>query len=68
MTKYIRFVPSFWEKEVDKYFVHFEKIAKSLAWPNEYWTLLLQSILIGKARENNGSLELGKSSIYEEVK
>lgn len=61
VAKYITFVPTLEGENI-------EKIAKSLAWPNEYWTLLLQSILIGKARENNGSLELGKSSIYEEVK
>ena len=47
-AKHIRFVLPFLEEEVDQYFVHFEKIAKSLAWLNEYWTLLLQSVLIGK--------------------
>ena len=35
VTKYIRFVPPVLGKEVEKYFVHFQKIAKSLAWPNE---------------------------------
>ena len=39
--KQIRFVPPFQEKEVDKYFLHFEKIATSLEWPCEVWTLLL---------------------------
>ena len=34
-TKNIRLVPKFEEKEVDKYFLHFEKIAKSLKWPKE---------------------------------
>ena len=56
VTKYLRFVPPVLEKEVDKYFVHFEKIAKSLDCPNEYWTLHLQSVQIGKAREFTGSL------------
>ena len=40
-TKNIRSVPKFEEKEVDKYFLHFEKIAESLKWPKESWTLLL---------------------------
>ena len=40
-TKNIRLVPKFEEKEVDKYFLHFEKIANSLKWPKESWTLLL---------------------------
>ena len=51
VTKHIRLVPQFQEKEVDKYFLHFEKVAENLNWPKEHWTLLLQSVLIGKARE-----------------
>ena len=35
----IRLVPSFQEKEVDKYFVRFEKVADSLSWPKENWVL-----------------------------
>ena len=38
----IRLVPPFQEKEVDKYFAHFEKVADSLNWPKESWVLLLQ--------------------------
>ena len=33
VSKHIKFVPPFQEKEVDKYFLHFEKIATSLEWP-----------------------------------
>ena len=51
VTKHIRLVAPFQEKEVDKYFLHFEKVAENLNWPKEHWTLLLQSVLIGKARE-----------------
>ena len=32
VTRHIRFVPPF--QEIDKYFVHFEKIVTSLSWPN----------------------------------
>ena len=35
VSKHIRFVPPFQEKEVDKYFLHFEKVATSLEWPKE---------------------------------
>ena len=31
--------------------MNFEKIAASLKWPEEIWTMLLQSVLIGKAQE-----------------
>ena len=64
----IRLVPPFQEKEVDKYFAHFEKVADSLNWPKESWVLLLQSVLIGKAQEIYGSLSVEQSSNYEHVK
>ena len=41
VTKYIRLVPPFQEKEVDKYLLHFEKVAENLNWPKEHWTLQL---------------------------
>ena len=51
VTRHIRFVPLFQETEPDKYFLHFEKTATSLSWPKKTWTLLLQSVLVGKAQE-----------------
>ena len=68
VTKHIRLVPSFQEKEVDKYFLHFEKVAENLKWPKEHWTLLLQSVVIGKAREIYTQLSLEQSSDYDTVK
>ena len=38
VSKHIKLVPPFQEREVDKYFLHFEKIATSLEWPREVWT------------------------------
>ena len=64
----IRLVPLFQQKEVDKYFAHFEKVADSLNWPKESWVLLLQSVLVGKAQEIYGSLSVEQSSNYEHVK
>ena len=64
----IRLVPPFQEKEVDKYFAHFEKVADSLNWPKESWVLLLQSVLVGKAQEIYGSLSVEQSSNFEHVK
>ena len=63
----IRLVPPFQEKEVDKYFAHFEKVPDSLNWPKESWVLLLQSVLVGKAQEIYGSLSVERSSNYEHV-
>ena len=64
----IRLVPPFQEKEVDKYFAYFEKVADSLNWPKESWVLLLQSVLVGKAQKIYGFLSVEQSSNYEHVK
>ena len=68
VSKHIRFVPQFHEKEVDKYFLHFEKVATSLAWPKEVWMVLLQSVLTGKAREVYSALTVEQSAQYDHVK
>ena len=68
VTKHIRLVPPLQKKEVDKYFLHFEKVAENLNWPKEHWTLLLQSVLIGKAREIYTQLGVEQSNHYETVK
>ena len=68
VTKHIRLVPPFQEKDVDKYFLHFEKVAENLKWPKEHWTLLLQSVVIGKAREIYTQRSLEQNSDYDKVK
>ena len=68
LAKHIRRVPPFQEKEVDKYFLHFEKVTENLNWPKEHWTLLLQSVLIGKAREIYTQLDVEQNHHYETVK
>ena len=61
VNKHIKLVPPFQEREVNKYFLHFEKIATSLEWPREVWMLLLQSVLIGKAREIYSAIPWNKA-------
>jgi len=68
VTRHIQFVPPFQETELDKYFLHFEKIATSLNWPAEAWTLLLQRTLVGKAREVYSALSVDQSSVHNTVK
>ncbi|XP_026019405.1 NLR family CARD domain-containing protein 3-like [Astatotilapia calliptera] len=51
ITKHVKLVPPFREAEVDSYFDAFERIAAALSWPKEFWALLLQCKLIGKAQE-----------------
>ena len=64
----IRLVPPFQEKEVDRYFAHFEKVADSLNWPQDSWVQLLQSVLVEKAQEIYDSLSAEQSFNYEHVK
>uniref|UniRef100_A0AAR2LUH6 SCAN box domain-containing protein n=1 Tax=Pygocentrus nattereri TaxID=42514 RepID=A0AAR2LUH6_PYGNA len=68
ITKHITLVPPFCESEVDTYFSIFERMAVSLKWPKEFWTLLLQCRLTGKARDVCSSLSLSDSMEYEAVK
>ena len=68
VAKHIKLVPPFKEKEVDQYFLHFEKIATNLNWPKDNWSMLLQSVLIGKAREVYTQLSVQQSANYEIVK
>ena len=68
LGKQIRFVAPFQETEVDKYFKHFKKIAASLKWPKHLWTVLLQSVLIGKAQEIYSALPVNQSANYLVVK
>lgn len=66
--KHIALVPQFRETEVDTYFSAFERIATSLHWPKEVWSLLLQCRLFGKAQEVCSTLSLEESLKYESVK
>ena len=68
VAKHIHLVPPFQEKDVEQYFLHFEKIANSLKWPKEHWTMLLQSVLIRKARPVYTQLSIDQSANYEIVK
>ena len=68
VSRQVRLVPQFHEQEVDKFFLHFEKVATNLHWPPEPHTMLLQSALIGKAREVYSALSVEQSADYDVVK
>ena len=67
MSNQIQFIPPFQEAEVDKYFLYFERISSSLEGPKEIWTLLLQSVLLGKTQETYSALSVDHSSDYDVV-
>ena len=64
----MRLVTPFQEQEADKFFLHFEKVAVNLHWPSEAQTMLLQSVLVGKAQEVFSLLSVEQSKDYEVVK
>uniref|UniRef100_A0A3B1JS97 Gypsy retrotransposon integrase-like protein 1 n=1 Tax=Astyanax mexicanus TaxID=7994 RepID=A0A3B1JS97_ASTMX len=68
ICKYISLVPPFRESEVDSYFTAFERVAATLQWPKEMWSLLLQCKLVGKAQEVCSSLTAEQSLDYDKVK
>ncbi|CAI5660147.1 unnamed protein product [Oreochromis niloticus] len=68
ISKHIKLVPPFRESEVDSYFSAFERIAAALKWPKEFWSLLLQCKLVGKAQEVWSSLSIEQSLDYETLK
>ncbi|XP_046543385.1 cytochrome P450 3A41-like [Haliotis rubra] len=68
VAKFVKLIPLFQENEVDKFFLHFEKLATNLKWPEESWTTLVQSVLVGKAQEVYAALSIDQSSDYQVVK
>ena len=68
VSRHIALVPMFRESEVDTYFSVFERIAATLQWPRNIWTLLLQCKFVGKAQEVCSALSLEQSMDYETVK
>lgn len=61
-------MPPFSEKDVDRYFAHFERVATTLKWPKEVWPLMLQCVLTGKAQEVLAALGNEQASQYDVVK
>ena len=68
LAKNIRLVPTFDEQDVETFFSTFEKYAHRLEWPAEYWTLMLQSVFVGKAQKLCSELSVEQSSDYADVK
>ena len=68
VTKQARLVPKFEEANVDGYFAHFEQTALNLGWPREYWSMLLQTVLTGKAQRAYATLPTENCADYDLVK
>lgn len=68
ISRHIKLAPPFVEKNVEKYFPHFEKVALTLQWPKDVWPLLIQSVLVGHVQEVYASLSVEQNADYDIVK
>lgn len=68
ISKNICLVSSFNEKEVDQYFILFERVASTLNRPKKLWTLLLQSVLTGKSQKVYSLLSADECQDFDKVK
>ena len=66
--KHICFVPPFQDSKVNKCFIHFEKVATSLKWPEDVWMVPLQSVFVVKARQIYSALPIEHSARHQVVK
>ena len=60
--------PIFREEDVEGYFDAFEKMATQMDWPRDKWSVILQSVLKGKAQSVYAAMTLEDSIDYESVK
>ncbi len=68
ITKHIRIVPPFQEQEVDKYFLHFGKVAKNCNWPKIVGRCHCKVSCWAKPRKFFPQLSIEDSSKYDKVK
>lgn len=61
-------MPKFNEKDPDVFFSLFENVAEDRGWDDTERTFLLQSVLVGKAREAYIALSKSQRKIYDVVK
>ncbi len=67
-SRHTALVPPLHESEVDSYFSAFERVAATLNGPKEFWSLLLECKLVGKAQEVCASLSIEQSLDDETLK
>ena len=53
---------------MSKFFESFEKVASQLKWPKDYWAIMLQAVLTGKAQVAYSSMSAEESASYDKVK
>ena len=62
------FVPKFSEKEVEEFFLCFERSAQMFDWPRDKWPLFVQTVLTGKAQRAYVALSEEDARDYDQLK
>lgn len=64
----LKLIREFYPDDVGSFFEGFEKSAMELDWPEDKWTLLIQSVLEGKAQEVYAALDASDSRDHDAVR
>ncbi len=64
----MKLIPRFDEKDVERFFLLFERVADARNWPDGERTFMLQSVFTGKAQEAYSSLSVEDATDYLTVK
>lgn len=68
VSRNVRLLPKFEEDDPEAFFLQFEKLAATLQWPRDYWSILIQTVLVGKARNVYVALTEEECRDYDKVK
>ena len=68
VTKHLKMVPKFDEENLESFFDAFSKVARSLAWPENKYIILLQSVLKGRAQETYAAMSYEDCQNFDTVK
>ena len=68
VVAYVKLVPHFQDKDLEAYFTTFEHSALTLEWPKDKWTILLSTVLTGKAQIAYANMDAVDKYSYEKVK
>ncbi|XP_063592504.1 uncharacterized protein LOC134769695 [Penaeus indicus] len=68
ISKHAKLIPLFDEQDPEEFFLQFEKIAESLDWPEESWTVMIQTAFTGQAKRVFTNLPKEICKDYDAVK
>ena len=68
MLSNVRLMPKFSESDPDSFFLLFDRVAEAREWPDSVRTLMLSSVLTGRAQEVYSAMSSPECEDYVKVK